>query len=112
MNAAAKQGWPEVILGEGIAFNEARNSWICRSPVLIRNGSFAWYLFHLEGETYCFRVMSPSMPAVEFVHFEPAHDIRPVVQLAIADAFSAYGFFGLPDHEMIKFDPVFLGNGG
>jgi len=52
------------------------------------------------------------MPAVEFVHFEPAHDIRPVVQLAIADAFSAYGFFGLPDHEMIKFDPVFLGNGG
>lgn len=108
MNAAIRQGWPEVIQGDGIAFNETGNSWLCRSPVLIRHGNFAWYLFHLDGDTYCFRIRSPSRPLVQFIHGDPNPNVRAKVEGALQEAFRAYGFYGLPDHDLTELAPVFL----
>ncbi|MBB3294422.1 hypothetical protein FHT39_003060 [Mitsuaria sp. BK045] len=106
-NIAERQGWPSVAIDGGIAFSEGRNSWLCRSPVFIRDISSRWYFFHFENESYCFRIESPSSPQIEFVRCSPRFDIYERLKSALASAFEEYGFYGLPAVTLTRLSPIF-----
>jgi len=94
-------------MGGGIAFNDARDSWICPSPVFLRDGSFCWYFFRFEGETYCFRIESPTNSNVQFVRCAPKQEVYQRLVDAVRDAFFAYGFYGIPGRPLLEFVPIF-----
>ena len=99
---AERQGWPEVAVEGGIAFSEGRESWLCRAPVFIREGSYRWYFFHFESESYCFRIESPSNPKIEFFRSAPRFEVYEGLKAALVSAFAAYGFYGLPEMPLAQ----------
>lgn len=106
-NIAERQGWPDVAVEGGIAFSEDGESWLCRSPVFIRDFSYRWYFFRFENESYCFRIESPSNPKIEFVRCTPRFEVYEGLKAALVSAFAAYGFYGLPDAALIRLSPIF-----
>ncbi len=105
LRTAQRQGLADCDSGNGIAFSEHRDSWLCRAPVMIRDRSYAWYMFHFEQQTFCLRVLSPSDALVEWI--EPQEAPGAEVQVALVAAFQAYGFYGLPDSPILPFAPRF-----
>lgn len=105
-NFALRQGWPDVLFGDGIAFNESRDGWLCRSPVFIRDRTYAWYFFGFSGEVYCFRALDPVVPRIEFVGCQPPRNYEEF-KAELLNAFDVFGFYGLIGVEKISFKPAF-----
>lgn len=101
---AIRQGWPDALFGDGIAFNNSRESWLCRSPVFIRDRTHSWYFFRFSGEVSCFRIHDPLDAQVEFVGCSPPSDFERF-KVAVSEAFEVYGFYGLFDSQKISTVP-------
>lgn len=104
--AAIRQGWPEALFGDGIAFDESNASWLCRSPVFIRDRTHVWYFFRFAGEVSCFRILNPLDAQVEFVDCNPPSDYENF-KAALSKAFEVYGFYGLVDSPRVTVQPRF-----
>lgn len=106
-NIAIQRGWKEDISHRYIAINESRDSWLCTAPVFVRDRYSAWFFFHFEGKTYCFRIDNQSKAKVEFYKDEPALESYERFQAALICAFSAFGFFGDVESQKTSFVPNF-----
>lgn len=92
---AIAQGWPEVVLSEGIAVNDSGDSWLCRSPNFTGELMSRWFMFHLEGETYCFKIVGVTDPRLEFFHPVPTLQTIGDFKKNFMKAFAVYGLYGL-----------------
>lgn len=93
--SAIAQGWPEVVLLEGLVVSESSRNWLCRSPNMMRDRHARWFMFHLNEKSYCFRIIGIADPVLEFFEYQPLVEDYDEFKTEFLKAFAIYSLHEL-----------------